>query len=71
MKCYSTDGKYASLLGNAKVGGGCKNVAVAVSPDARRAYFYDQQGSQIIVFEKSSAEESPKKSVDGKQASLQ
>ena len=71
MKCFSSDGKYSALLGNAKVGGGCKNVAVAVSPDATRAYFYDQQGSQIIVFEKSSAEEPPKKPADGKQASLQ
>jgi hypothetical protein len=37
MKLFSPDGKYAGVLGNAKVGGGCKNVAVGVAPDGKHA----------------------------------
>lgn len=71
MKCFSPDGKYAGLVGNAKVGGGCKNVAVAVSPDGKHAYFYDQQGSQIIIFDRADSTDEPQKAADGKQVSLQ
>lgn len=60
MKRFSPDGKFAGFVGNAKVGGGCKNVAVAVSTDGKHAYFYDQQGSQIIVFDRVDSAEEPK-----------
>jgi hypothetical protein len=29
--------------------GGCKNVAVAVTPDAERVFFCDQPGSKVII----------------------
>jgi len=59
MKRFSPDGKYDGMLASAKVGGGCKNVAVAVSTDGRHAYFYDQTGSQILVFEQADAAKAP------------
>jgi hypothetical protein len=70
MKLFSPDGKYSGVLGNAKVGGGCKNVAVGVAPDGKYAYFYDQQGSQIIIFERSDSAAEPKKATVEKQASV-
>jgi len=60
MKRFSPDGTFAGLIGSAKVGGGCKNVAVAVSTDGKHAYFYDQDGSQIIVFERADSADEPK-----------
>jgi hypothetical protein len=59
MKRFSPDGKFAGLMCSAKVGGGCKNVAVAVSSDGKHAYFYDQDGSQIIVFDRIDSSEEP------------
>jgi hypothetical protein len=58
IRCFTTDGKYRGLVGSAKLTGGCKNVAVAVSADASKVYFCDQPGQQIIVLsrEKSAAE---------------
>jgi hypothetical protein len=70
MKCFSAKGDFVGLMGSAKVSGGCKNVAVAVSPDGKRAYFYDQVGSQIILFERSDSAEPPKKPEGDKQAKL-
>ena len=52
VKCFHGDGTFDRVLADAKVGGGCKNVAVAVSPDGKQVYFYDQQGSQIIILDR-------------------
>jgi len=60
MKRFSPDGTFAGLIGSAKVAGGCKNVAVAMSSDGKHAYFYDQDGSQIIVFDRADSAEDPK-----------
>jgi hypothetical protein len=59
VRCFTTDGKYVALCGTAKVSGGCKNVAVGTSKDGKQIYFYDLQGSKIIVLtrELPSAEE--------------
>lgn len=49
VKRFSPSGEFLGLIGKAKVGGGCKNVAVAASPDGKKVYFYDLQGSKIII----------------------
>lgn len=49
VRCFSSDGKYVGLCGAAKVSGGCKNVAVGTSKDGKHIFFYDLQGSKIIV----------------------
>ncbi len=49
VKRFSPSGEFLGLIGKAKVSGGCKNVAVAASPDGKRIYFYDLQGSKIII----------------------
>lgn len=58
IRCFTTDGEYKGLVGSCKLTGGCKNVAVAVSPDASRVYFCDQPGQKIVVLtrEKPSAD---------------
>ena len=59
VRCFSPEGKYVGLCGTAKVSGGCKNVAVGTSQDGKHIFFYDLQGSKIIVLtrELPSAEE--------------
>ncbi len=57
VKKFSEDGAFLALVGVAKLKGGCKNVAVAVSPDAKRVYFCDQPGSRIVILEPSDADE--------------
>jgi hypothetical protein len=52
VKRFSPKGEYLGFVGVAKLQGGCKNVAVAVSPDNQRIYFCDQPGSRVIVLAK-------------------
>jgi hypothetical protein len=49
VRCFTADGKYEGLCGAAKVSGGCKNVAVGTSKDGKHIFFYDLQGSKIVV----------------------
>jgi hypothetical protein len=49
VRCFSPEGKYVGLCGTAKVSGGCKNVAVGTSQDGKHIFFYDLQGSKIVV----------------------
>jgi hypothetical protein len=49
VKSFSTDGTYVGLIGKAQVGGGCKNVSIASSPDGDRVYFYDLDKSRVVV----------------------
>lgn len=49
VRCFTADGKYEGLCGTAKVSGGCKNVAVGTSKDGKYIFFYDLQGSKIVV----------------------
>lgn len=52
IKRFKGDGEFAGVVGYAPLTGGCKNVAVAVSPDGARVYFADQPGSRVVVLEK-------------------
>jgi hypothetical protein len=55
IKKFNSKGEFVSLVGQAKLTGGCKNVAVAASPDGEAIYFCDLPGSQIIILKKSTA----------------
>jgi hypothetical protein len=52
VKCFTPEGKYIGLAGNAPVAGGCKNVAIGTSKEGKFIYFYDLGGSQIIILAK-------------------
>ncbi|MBI3862711.1 MAG: hypothetical protein HY290_12545 [Planctomycetia bacterium] len=49
VRRFSTDGKSLGLVGRVTLTGGCKNVAIAVSPKADKIFFCDLPGSRIIV----------------------
>lgn len=49
VRLFSTDGESKGVVGSVKITGGCKNVALAVSPDGNKVYFCDQPGSKIHV----------------------
>lgn len=52
VKLFNSKGEFAGCVGTAKLQGGCKNVALAVSPDGEKVYFCDQPGSRILVLAK-------------------
>lgn len=52
VRCFSADGESKGVIGSVKIGGGCKNVALAVSPDGNTVYFCDQPGSKIHIMTK-------------------
>jgi hypothetical protein len=52
VKRFTAKGEYAGLVASVKLSGGCKNVAVAVSPDNSRIYFCDLPGSKILILAK-------------------
>jgi len=49
VKSFKSDGTFVGLIGKAQVGGGCKNVSIATSPDGNRVYFYDLDKSRVVV----------------------
>ena len=51
IKRFSPQGEFVALVAKRPLSGGCKNVAVAASPDGKYVYFCDQPGSQIIIME--------------------
>jgi hypothetical protein len=53
IKKFNSKGEFVALVGQAKLTGGCKNVAVAASPNGETIYFCDLPGSQIIILTKS------------------
>ncbi len=59
IKRFTKEGSFLGIVGQAKVSGGCKNVAIAQSPDGEKAYFFDLQGSRIVVLDKKGEEEKP------------
>lgn len=68
VRCFTADGKYEGLCGSAKVSGGCKNVAVGTSEDGKYIFFYDLQGSKIVVLTRvspSAEKEKPAAKVGG------
>jgi hypothetical protein len=52
VKLFSGKGDFLALVGSVKISGGCKNVALAVSPDGQKIYFCDQPGSRVLVLAK-------------------
>lgn len=57
IKKFTKEGSFLGVVGQAKVSGGCKNVAIAMSPTGDKAYFFDLQGSRIVILDKKSEEE--------------
>jgi hypothetical protein len=49
IKRFSSNGDFVAMIGHRPLSGGCKNVAVASSPDGKEVYFCDQPGQQIVV----------------------
>jgi hypothetical protein len=52
IKRFSPSGEFIETAGVVRLTGGCKNVAVAVSADAKKIYFCDLPGSKFHVLEK-------------------
>ena len=62
IKKFTKEGSFLGVVGQAKVSGGCKNVAIAMSPTGDKAYFFDLQGSRIVILDKAAEkEETPEK----------
>ncbi|MFO1065679.1 MAG: hypothetical protein U0892_17595 [Pirellulales bacterium] len=49
IKRYSKDGKYLGLVGTARIGGGCKHVALAVDKQRDWYYMMNQGGNNVVV----------------------
>ena len=54
VKLFTPDGKFLERVGVAGVQEGCKNSAIAVSPDEEKVYYIDIQKSRIIVLARTS-----------------
>lgn len=54
IKRFSSDGKFVGYVGRAKIGGGCKHVAIAFDPSRNRYYMQHQDKGQICVLVPSS-----------------
>jgi len=61
IKRFSAKGEFLGTVAKVALTGGCKNVAVAMTPDADRVYFCDQPNSQVIIL----AKKGEKKAVGG------
>ncbi len=51
VKRFSGNGDFVALVAKRPLSGGCKNVAVAASPDGKLVYCCDKPGSKINIFE--------------------
>ena len=60
VKHFTPAGNFVGLVGVARVKPGCKNSAVATTPDGDRIYYIDVEKSQIVVLARS---EKPSKTV--------
>ena len=49
IKRYNKEGKYLGLIGTARIGGGCKHVALSVDQKLNRYYIMNQNGGDIAV----------------------
>ena len=58
IKRFSAKGEFLGTVAKVALTGGCKNVALAATPDASRIYFCDQPNSQVIILAKKT-EKSP------------
>jgi len=52
IKRFSAAGEFMGIVGKVEISGGCKNVAIAASPDEERVYFCDQPGNRIFILAK-------------------
>ncbi len=52
IKRFGPSGEYIETVAVVKLSGGCKNVAVAVSADAKKIFFCDLPGSKFHILEK-------------------
>jgi hypothetical protein len=52
VKRFSAAGSFIGVAGTVKISGGCKNVAIGVSPDGEHIVFCDQPGSKFYVLKK-------------------
>jgi sugar lactone lactonase YvrE len=53
VKKFNAKGEFVAHIGTVKLTGGCKNVAVAASPQGDKVYFCDLPGSRFLVLEQS------------------
>lgn len=53
VKAYKPTGEFVGAVGTAKLKGGCKNVALAVSGDGDTVYFCDQPGQRVLILARS------------------
>jgi hypothetical protein len=52
VKRFSHTGEFVGVVGKVQISGGCKNVAIAMSPNEDKVYFCDQPGSKIFILAK-------------------
>ncbi|HQR07049.1 MAG TPA: hypothetical protein PLN21_09515 [Gemmatales bacterium] len=52
IKRFSAAGEFMGIVGKVDISGGCKNVAIAATPDEERVYFCDQPGNRIFILAK-------------------
>lgn len=56
VRKFTSAGKSLGPVGGCKLSGGCKNVAIGISPDGEKVYFCDLPGSRIIVMGRDAGE---------------
>ena len=59
IKRFTKEGSFLGVVGQAKVSGGCKNVTINLSPNGEKAYFFDLQGSRIVILNQKTDDEKP------------
>jgi hypothetical protein len=59
IKRFTKEGSFLGIVGQAKVSGGCKNVTINLSPNGEKAYFFDLQGSRIVILNQKPDDETP------------
>lgn len=69
IKRYTKEGKYLGLVGTARIGGGCKHVALSVDQKLNRYYIMNENGGDIAVLvPKSEAVEDTQDEKDSREA---
>jgi len=68
VKRFTKEGSYLGIVGIANLTGGCKNVAIGLSPNGEKAYFYDREGSRIVILSRKTADSKPKTAAAAKKS---
>lgn len=66
VRKFTASGQSIGPVGGCKLSGGCKNVAIGISPDGDKVYFCDLPGSQIIVMARNTEEPNEDKETSDK-----